>query len=125
MSDITKLGVITAGGVTFQKGDNGPQIFYDYEADGLYWVALQPKLVPNSLFKVPWWAAHVWRGRSICNLNLCFRHLNGSAIKDPLYDVTDSGYDDPPIKLLTAMAELISNGTDPWTLPKVIEEAQP
>ncbi len=125
MSDITNLGTITTAGVTFQKADNGPQIFYDYEADGLYWVALQPKLVPNSPFKTPWWAAHVWRGKSICNLNLCWRHPDGSAIKDPLYDITDSGYDDPPIELLTAMAELISNGIDPWTLPKVIEEAQP
>ena len=132
MNDITELGTITVAGVTFRKGDNGIQIFYDYEAGKLYWVILQSKITDSVLpgqkppddgrRHIPYWVAHVWKGKSVCNLNLCCRQLGGAWEKDPFYDLTDSGYDDPPIKLLTAIAELIANDVDPWTLPKIIEK---
>jgi hypothetical protein len=131
MSDIKPLGTITINGVTFRKGDNGIQVFYDYEADGRYWVVLQPKITDPVLpgqkppddgrCHIPYWVAHVWKGDSVCNLNLCCGRSDGTWEKDPFHDLTDSGYDDPPVKLLTAIAELIANDVDPWTLPKILE----
>jgi hypothetical protein len=132
MNDVTELGTITVAGVTFRKRDNGPQIFYDYETGELYWVILQPKITDPVLpgqkppddgrCHIPYWVAYVWKGESVCNLNLRCGQLGGTWVKDPFHDLTDSGYDDPPIKLLTAIAELIANDVDPWTLPKIIEK---
>jgi hypothetical protein len=132
---------VTIHGVVFQRGDNGQQRYYDHVADnGDYWVVLQPYNT-NALGTTPrfkqrklWWAAHVWpvmshalsevegvvewRANRVCTLNLC-THYDTHLVKDALYDQTDPGYVDPPMQLLTAIADWIASRVDPFSIERI------
>ncbi|MBC8248110.1 MAG: hypothetical protein H8E90_00395 [Anaerolineales bacterium] len=126
----TELGTVTINGVTFQKVDVGPLLVYEANVDGLAWCVLQPKITDpvqpgeklpqDGRCHIPYWAANVWDSQDrVCNLNLCTHYPDGTVVKDPFYDLTDSGYTDPPVQLLTAIADCINEGADPWTLEKI------
>ena len=124
---------VTINGVTFCKGDNGQQLFYEIEQDGLHWVILRPHIIDPVLpgqesprdgrAHIPWWAAHVWRGESVCNLNLCCLDWHRNETRGPLYECTDSGYADPPMMMLAEIANWVHIGVDPWTLKERVVPA--
>jgi hypothetical protein len=111
---------VTIHSIVFQRGDNGQQRYYDHVADnGDYWVVLQPyNTNPRFKQRKLWWAAHVWRANRVCTLNLC-THYDTHLVRDALYDQTDPGYVDPPMQLLTAIADWIALRVDPFSIERI------
>jgi hypothetical protein len=129
---------ITVNDITFRKGDNEEQLFYDTEADGTRYTVIRPHIrnpvmpgmtPPKDGFcHTPYWSAYAERDEAIKLLNsaeVTIRQLGQWHLDNegPLHAVTDSGYVDPPIKLLTGITKMIADGIDPWA--PVVKERQP
>jgi len=112
------LTAVEVNGIIFHRGDNGEHLYYDVRVDGCYWYVFRPhpeKLRPgNSTY----WAAHVDRCGAVRTLNFALIDGGGVETRDPLYGHTDPPDVDPPLRLLTALAELIVSGQDPFAIPR-------
>jgi hypothetical protein len=120
------LDPVTVSGVTFRKGDNGEQLFYDAEANGIRWTVIRPHIrnpvmpgvtPPKDGFcHVPYWSACVEDAGGAVKLLNSATVGHDRQLRDvgPLHDATDSGYVDPPTRLLEGVAGMIADGTNPW-----------
>jgi hypothetical protein len=115
-----KPSSLTINGIHFEYGDNGEQRYYDCVLpNGDYVVIVQPyhrRIAPRTL----WWAAHIWRGDRVCGLADSTEDYDGEFIVcDPLWNQVDPGTENPPMQLLTAIANLLTSGVDPFTIDRV------
>jgi len=124
--NIKWLDTVTVNGIIFRKGDNGEQLFYDVKANGIKWTVLRPHIrnpvMPgmtppkDSFCHVPYWSAHAEdAGGAVKLLNSATVGYD-KRLKDigPLYDLTDSGHVDPPVRLLEGIAAMITDEINPW-----------
>jgi hypothetical protein len=113
---IKELGTITVNEVIFRKADNGQQIFYDHKSNEIYWCVLRNHIANGEDRVLCWFAFAEDKKGALMPLNTATFWADGTQEKDPLYDATDLGSNDPPVRLLTAMADLIRRKVGPWTL---------
>ena len=109
---------VTIGDVCFTHfATSGGHLEYTYIDDGVGWTVF--RVIPRPAGRVtpdakPWWVAEVHQDDSVRGLNSMVVREDHSEDKDVLYDETDDGETDPPMRLLAGMARLIIEGYDPF-----------
>ena len=117
---------VTIGDVCFAHfATDGGHLEYTYIVDGVGWTVF--RVTPRPAGRVtpeakPWWVAEVHKDDSVRCLNCMLVDEDQVENKDPLYDETDDGETDPPMKLLAGIARLIAEGYDPFA-PKPATQA--
>ena len=131
------MGEITVNGITFSRGDNGVHLFYETVANSVTWCILRNHTRKPALpgmgrrpGEIPHWSVivehrkHGW----LKAMNSIVVELGGQETHGPLCDCTDSGYTDPPLRLLAGVADMINREADPWrpaSLTSKPREGQP
>jgi hypothetical protein len=121
---------ITLQGLMFERdvavgGARGDGVYYEHAdpGTGITWTAFRPAC-PE--YCTPYWTCHVTQGARIRSLTACVAHPNGTVDVGPLCHDVPHGDEDPPMQLLSAVADMIHQGIDPfgpgttpWTDPQV------
>ena len=115
---------VTIGEVRFTHfSTSGGHLEYTCILDGVGWtvfrVTPRPEIAAGAK---PWWVAEVHRDERVRCLNSMVVREDKTQVKDPLYDETDDGERDPPMKLLAGMARLIVDGYEPFAPEPVAGE---